>query len=114
VEFARASRRDQPAERRESFVDLTKEAAVASENKPAIQDLRVDGLGNLWVTHWRPMWEEGALQTFSVFGPDGVWLGDLTAPPGIKLTDIGDDYVLVTWTDETEIPYVRLFPLIKN
>jgi hypothetical protein len=47
--------------------------------------------------------------TWSVFGPAGIWLGDVTMPARFLPRDIGADYVLGTAIDadgvETVVSY---------
>lgn len=50
---------------------------------------------------------------WSVFDPDGRWLGTVAMPEGLRVTEIGADYVLGVWTDELDIPYVRLHSVVK-
>jgi hypothetical protein len=81
------------------------------ETMPAYGSLRLDAEGNLWVAehsggapapvHW------------SVFGPDGRFLGTVTMPERFQVREIGADYVLGELTDETEIEHVLLYQLIK-
>ncbi|HSJ26393.1 MAG TPA: hypothetical protein VK929_17060 [Longimicrobiales bacterium] len=50
---------------------------------------------------------------WSVFDPDGRWLGTVTMPIDLDVRMIGADYVLGVWKDAMEVEYVRLHRLIK-
>jgi hypothetical protein len=54
-----------------------------------------------------------ATNRWTVFDLDGRWLGTVTAPNGLRLTEVGADYVLGVWRDELDVEYVRLHRLIK-
>jgi len=74
--------------------------------------LLVDRENNLWVAQYRrpiettPLWD--------VFDPNGYFLGTIELPDGFLLTDAGDDYVLGVWTEELDVPHVRMFGLEKG
>lgn len=48
---------------------------------------------------------------WSVFSPEGVWLGDLRMPPDFHALEIGDDYILGRFTGDLEQESVRLYAL---
>ena len=68
-------------------------------------------VGNLWVfSHYRP----GEYQNhWTVFSPDGVWGGTVTLPDGFRPSQIGNDFVIGRWTDDTGFVHVRQYGLIK-
>ena len=74
--------------------------------------LIVDADGNLWVLEYRlpgdrtPRWSE--------FNNGGRFLGEVVAPDGLRVTEIGADYVLGWWADEVEVPHVSMYSLIKS
>jgi hypothetical protein len=63
------------------------------ETFPAYSEMRVDRVGNVWLRgyHW---YDLGAPITWSVFDPEGRYLGDLPIPSLMEIHDIGDRYVL--------------------
>jgi hypothetical protein len=73
---------------------------------PAISNLIVDREDDLWVEHY-PAGSDPTPNTWSIFAPDGRWLGDITMPPGLEILEIGRDYVLGVWRDEQGIEYIR-------
>ncbi|MGB5303135.1 MAG: hypothetical protein WBP17_08305, partial [Gemmatimonadota bacterium] len=78
---------------------------------PAFETLQVDRTGNLWVSLY-PL--PGAHErTWSVFAPDGAWLGDVTFPDRFRPLEIGDDYVLGRFSDELDVEHVQIWELVK-
>jgi hypothetical protein len=75
-------------------------------------DIRIDSDGSLWVKEYsRP----GVLRVnWSVFSEDGVFLATVGTPPGLKVLDIGSDYVLGVWHDENDVEYVQTYRLIRG
>jgi hypothetical protein len=53
----------------------------------------------------------GPAGVWSLFSPEGVWLGDVEAPDGLDLLDSRDDLVLGVWRDALDVPYVQLHRL---
>jgi len=78
---------------------------------PAFGEMRTDPDGNLWVAEFSPSLDES--RRWSVFDPDGRWLGDVTTPPQLVVREIGSDYVLGQTSDEMETEHVLLYRLIK-
>lgn len=85
---------------------------------PAFSQFLADRTGRLWVREAKLADAPGAGQltttplvpsTWSVFGPAGIWLGDVTMPARFLPRDIGADYVLGTAIDadgvETVVSY---------
>jgi hypothetical protein len=70
-----------------------------------------DAAGNLWVfAHYRP----GEYRNqWTVFSPDGAWLGTVTLPDALTPSQIGPDFVLGQWVDDDEFVHVRRYRLIK-
>ena len=109
---------DEGAERLEELTQRMADGPVA-EVMPAYRLVLVDACGNLWVEDWDDVGvRQGA---FSVFGPDGVWLGRVTLPPGLPWTrglkftmEIGEDYILGTWIADFGVEQVRLYRIDKG
>ncbi|HEX7049086.1 MAG TPA: hypothetical protein VF188_02650 [Longimicrobiales bacterium] len=76
---------------------------------PAYARLLVDALGYLWVEAFRRDFRSP--RTWSVFDPEGIWLGDLEMPSRFHALEIGDDYVLGRFTGELGQESVRLYAL---
>lgn len=82
------------------------------DRMPAYARLPVDALGHLWAERYRPPWEEGS--SWCVFDGRGVWLGELPAPSGLRIFEIGADYVLGLERDEVGVPFVVMLPLARD
>jgi len=89
---------------------------------PAYRMITVDAEENLWVEEWDDV---GVNQgSYSVFRPDGAWLGRVTLPPGLPMDrgvglprsrlEIGKDYLLGVWIAEFGIEQVRLYRIEKG
>lgn len=77
---------------------------------PAYEQIILDRTGNLWMAEYlvldeTPLWQ--------VIAPNGQWLGSVTLPPGGRISEIGQDYVLGTWRDEMDVETVRMYGLEK-
>jgi len=71
----------------------------------------VDAEGNLWVLEYRPPGDH--VPVWSVFDEGGRLLGEVIVPTQFRITEIGKDYVLGWWSDESDVPHVMSYPLIK-
>jgi hypothetical protein len=76
---------------------------------PAHRSLEVDAEGYLWVESFRPTKESPAL--WNVFDPEDRWLGEVEVPSGLRVLEIGPDYVLGRWADDLGVEQVRLYRL---
>lgn len=72
----------------------------------------VDAAGNLWVGDYAGPWNEGAPR-WSIFDPEGRWIGTVETPRRFGIREIGEDYVLGTSRDALGVEYVRLHRLRK-
>ena len=79
---------------------------------PAYGEFIVDEAGDLWVEEYRrpgddqPRWK--------VFDPQGVYLGVVETPPGLRIDEIGMDYLLGRWSGDMEVEHVRMYALQKG
>ena len=95
------------------------EAATFAPAKPAFSDLVVDSDGNLWVQEYRhhlAIEAAGALPPvrWSVFDPEGRWLGDVEMAGRFTPKTIADGEVLGVWKDETGIAHVQAYRLQRD
>ena len=51
---------------------------------------------------------------WSVFDTGGRWLGDLTPPQGLRITEVGEDYLMGNWADTLGVQQVHVYGLEKN
>jgi hypothetical protein len=80
------------------------------EHKPYFTALGVDPAGNAWV---RRNDDPDAETLWDVFDAEGRLLGTVTTPAGLRVTQIGQDFIVGTWSDELEVPHVRVYRLEK-
>ncbi len=89
-------------------------ALPAPPTEPAFTTLRVDPRGDLWVSDFRPPWSHDDPSTWSVFAPDGRWLGTVTVPAGLDVYDVGRDYVLGLRKDDLGVEHVEMYALSRK
>jgi hypothetical protein len=83
-----------------------------AETLPAYRDLLFDTDGNLWVQeHWIT---EDEPRHWSVFQPDGRWIGRLETPPDFEILEIGRDYILRRVLDELDVERIQLHRLSRT
>ncbi len=68
----------------------------------------VDGEGRLWVGSFDWPESQTAPRRWSIFAPNGAWLGDVDAPANLRIVDCRDDRVLGIWQEEGEAPFVQV------
>jgi hypothetical protein len=79
---------------------------------PALRSLLIDTEGCIWVEAGRHM--AATTATWSVFDPDGVWLGDVALDAALVPLEIGADYLLVRSKDELDVESVSLLALRRG
>ena len=82
------------------------------ESFPAFSAIRSDRLGYLWVREYNLPGEYRHL--WMVFGPDGLAEGLVETPPGLRIFEIGEDYLLVKTRDEMGVERAQLRPLDRG
>ena len=80
------------------------------ERLPAYEQIILDKGGNLWVAEYLVLEETPIWQ---VFNPQGVWLGAVVFPPGGRISEIGDDYILGIWRDDMGVQRIKMYGLNK-
>ncbi len=80
--------------------------------KPPIRGLRADRAGWLWVGEEGS--NEDSTEIWSVFDTDGQLQASVALPVRSTLLDIGDDYILVRYSDEADVEFVRLYALTRR
>ncbi len=92
--------------------------ASYAETKPALSDLLVDADGNLWVEEFR--WIAPGLYgpnprpvQWSVFDPDGRWLGDVEVPAGFMLQTVSDGYAMGLVEEEFGTERLEVYELLR-
>lgn len=83
-----------------------------AESFPAYASLRFDRAGNLWIEEYpRPGTDQPVWQ---VFDPDGIFAARVETPEGLRILDIGEDYILGVKRDDLEVEHVRLYRINKG
>jgi len=88
------------------------ERAPFPARKPAFGQLVVDRTGALWVSE--PVTPPAEPTSWTVFGADGAWLGSVATPAGLRIDEIGADYVLGVWRQAHGGERVRSYPLSRG
>ena len=88
------------------------ERAPFPARKPAFGRLVVDQTGALWVS--APLAQPNDPTEWTVFSPEGQWLGSVTTPAGLRIDEIGKDYVLGVWRQTHGGEQVRSYPLSRG
>ena len=93
-------------------MQVTLDSSVFADTFPTWDRAVVDDLGNLWLRSYQ--WVDlGTGKLWSVFAPDGRFLGDVATPSLLEIHQIGDDYVLGGMTDPVGREAVYTYDLIK-
>lgn len=102
---------------------LTLEQRIARvhwpQTKPAISNLVVAANGDTWVEEYRYR-RPGALPgepppaVWSVFSPEGRWLGGIDVPGRLELQTVHDDAVFGIWRDDDGVGSIRAYALVKG
>jgi hypothetical protein len=88
------------------------EKAPFPELKPAFGRMLVDRTGALWLS--TPLAGLDSEDTWNVFAPEGTWLGVVTTPAGLRVDEIGADYLLGVWNDSEGKSRVRMYPVVRD
>ena len=89
-------------------------SAPVAEHYPAFTSLMSDAVDHLWVREYEFPGEERAGSLWTVFDPDGRVLGFVEMPEGLRIYEIGEDYILGHALDELDVEYVQVWPLERS
>lgn len=78
---------------------------------PIYGALHTDGSGNLWVQDYAI--DDSMPGRWSIFDPDGRLIAYSTMPSGLRIFEIGADYVLGVEKDALDVEHVRMYRLRK-
>jgi len=105
------------------FVERILRNEPFAESFPAFKQVLLSPDGHLWVEEYPTQgeqlaetWERGfplGRGKWSVFDPEGGWLGTVLMPEGLRVTEIGSDHVLGIWKDELDVSFVHLHRIVK-
>jgi hypothetical protein len=84
----------------------------AAEVYPAYESLVADDAGNVWAYEARR--PNDPRRHWSVFDPQGRWLGTVRLPDRFWPQQVGPDWILGSQADEDGIVSIRMFPLRRT
>lgn len=88
------------------------EIAPFPDALPAFSSILIDADGHLWVENYRV---PGELRiVYSVFDVDRGLLTTVAVPEGLRVSEVGRDYVLGRWQDSLDVAHVRLHELTRR
>jgi hypothetical protein len=102
----RAIREQRPAQ-----TIMDPKGVPARNTHPAFNRLIEDPHGYLWVRH--VVGTPDSLQTWSIFNPAGMWLGEVHMPLELNVRAISSDRIAGVVRDQLEVEYVHVFQLIR-
>jgi len=102
---------DERAEEASAMWRKMYESMTFPETKPAYGRFVLDRAGHLWVSEPEP--DSEVAQAWNVFASDGTWLGTTHTPAGMRVLEIGPDYVLGRKNDDLGVAQIRLHKLEK-
>ena len=83
------------------------------EHFPAFAAIMSDAAGYLWVREFEPPKEAGPAPVWTIFSPEGRVLGFVETPPGLKIYEIGKDYILGHAEGELDVEMIQVWPLLR-
>jgi hypothetical protein len=93
-------------------IELQVEHTVFPPRIPAQSRLLVDADRNIWEQRYNMPGD--TLVVFTVYSPDGEWLGPVTMPDRFRPTDIGSDYILGIWLNPEDVQFIRMYRLARQ
>jgi hypothetical protein len=82
------------------------------QSLPYYSAIQIDPDGHVWVEEFTSV--SVPATEWTVFDSAGVMLGQVTFPDGLDVYEIGRDYVLGRWRDESDVEYVHLHELTRR
>lgn len=104
---------EERAERRRSLRERLAEVPMP-ETFPAFDQILADALGNLWIQEYDLPGEERTNPLWTVFDSEGRVLGFVETPTGLRIYEIGEDYILGRATDDLGVEYVQMWSLERT
>lgn len=97
---------------RDSSMRVTLDSSVFPDSFPVFDRILVDDVGDLWVRNYQ--WVDlGTGKSWTVFDPQGRFLGEVTTPTILEIHEIGDNFVLGRMADPVGREAVYTFDLLK-
>jgi len=76
-----------------------------ADSVATFDEVQVDAAGWIWARIFE--WDSRLPVRWLVFDPDGRAHGTVELPSGLRVEQIGEDFVLGTWRDDLRVEYVR-------
>ena len=93
--------------------DLARYRAMIGQPIPLFGTPFGDADGNVWLPSYRPAYpEEGS--PYTVFSPDGEWLGQVETPPRFRILDVTGGLVLGVLRDEMDVQNVVVYEVVEG
>ena len=89
-------------------------SAPVADHLPAFGTVMSDALGHLWVEEYAAPGEEMPGALWTVFDPEGHVLGYVATPPGLRIHEIGGDYILGRVEDDFGVESIQVWPLERS
>ena len=90
------------------------ESVPVAEHFPAFESIMTDALDNLWVREYEYPGEERPAPLWTVFDPEGIVLGFVETPRGLRIYEIGEDYILGHTRDDLDVETIQVWPLDRS
>lgn len=103
---------EEQAERRRELQARYAEVPMA-ETFPAFGEIIADAMEHLWVQEYDLPGEQREKPLWTVFNREGRVLGFVETPSGLRIYEIGADYILGRATDDLGVEYVQVWPLSR-
>ncbi len=84
----------------------------APESLPAFSEVVDDPMGNVWVRLFRLPSETGPTE-WAVLDSEGALRGRVHTPEGVRVYQIGADFIVGSWEDELEVERVQVWGLTR-
>lgn len=104
---------EEQAERRQELRERFAETPMP-ETFPAFGAIMADAVGHLWVQEYDLPGQERPSPLWTVFDPEGRVLGFVETPSGLRIYEIGEDYILGRATDDLGVEYVQMWSLERT
>lgn len=88
------------------------EATPLPDRVPAYQDLLLDPGGHMWVERYG-QGTSTAGPGWDVYDPEGRYLGAVPNLPNLKVHQVDEEVVTGVWTDEFDVPHVRVHRILR-
>ncbi len=82
------------------------------DHVPSFRSLLVDDLGFVWASWYS--WDPAKPTLWTVFEGGGRALGTVETPPGLAVTQVGDDFVVGVARSELDVEEVHRYPLTRR